>query len=98
MLGQSIKFVNASDAADFEQAFVNLVEWRVGVLIVSNDAFFNSMRERIVALAARHRIPAIYDRRENATVGGLLSYGTSGLPRRQNNALADSVEKLRPHL
>jgi putative ABC transport system substrate-binding protein len=76
-LGQSIKFVNASDAADFEQAFVNLVEWRVGALIVSNDAFFNSMRERIVALAARHRIPAIYDRREYATVGGLLSYGTS---------------------
>jgi hypothetical protein len=49
---------------DFEAAFAALVEQPVGALIVSNDAFFNSMRERVVALAARHQIPAIYDRRE----------------------------------
>jgi putative ABC transport system substrate-binding protein len=54
-----------------------LVERRVGALIVSNDPFFNSGRERIVALAARHRIPTIYDRREYAVIGGLVSYGTS---------------------
>jgi len=49
----------------------------VAVLIVSNDPFFNSMRERIVALAAHHRIPVIYDRREYTVAGGLMSYGTS---------------------
>ena len=47
------------------------------MLIVSNDPFFNSVRERIVALAARHRIPVIYDRREYTIAGGLMSYGTS---------------------
>ncbi len=49
----------------------------VGALIVSNDAYFNGMRESIIALASRHRIPAIYDRREYTAAGGLFSYGTS---------------------
>src|SRR5262249_56095333 len=68
---------NASSDPDFEVAFATLVERRANALIVTNDAFFNSMRERIVALAARHRLPAIYDRREYTTAGGLFSYGTS---------------------
>ena len=46
---------------------------------MSNDPFFNSARERIVTLAAHHRIPVIYDRREYTSAGGLISYGTSYL-------------------
>src|SRR5262249_11636268 len=76
-LGQTLHIANASSEPDFDVAFATLVERRANALIVTNDPFFNSMRERIVALAARHRLPAIYDRREYTTAGGLFSYGTS---------------------
>ena len=76
-LGPALHIANASSDPDFDLAFAALVERRADALVVSNDPFFNSMRERIVALAARHRLPAIYDRREYTTAGGLMSYGTS---------------------
>jgi putative ABC transport system substrate-binding protein len=76
-VGQRIEIVHASIETDFEAAFAVVAERRAGALIVSNDAFFNSMRERIVGLAARQRIPAIYDQREYVAAGGLVSYGTS---------------------
>jgi putative ABC transport system substrate-binding protein len=50
---------------------------RPGALLVSADPFFNSRREHIVALAARHSLPAMYEWREFALAGGLLSYGNS---------------------
>jgi putative ABC transport system substrate-binding protein len=76
-LRQPLHTVNASTEPDFDTAFATLAERGAGALIVSNDAFFNGMRERIIALAAQHRIPAIYDRREYTAAGGLISYGTS---------------------
>jgi putative ABC transport system substrate-binding protein len=46
-------------------------------LLIGADAFFLSRREQIVALAARHTVPGIYERREYAAAGGLISYGSS---------------------
>jgi ABC-type uncharacterized transport system substrate-binding protein len=77
VIGQQLHVADASGETDFDGVFAALGERRADALIVSNDAFFNSARERIVALAARHRIPAIYDRREYIIAGGLISYGTS---------------------
>jgi putative ABC transport system substrate-binding protein len=77
VIGQPLHVADASSETDFDGVFAALGERRADALIVSNDPFFNSARERIVALAARHRIPAIYDRREYTIAGGLISYGTS---------------------
>jgi putative tryptophan/tyrosine transport system substrate-binding protein len=76
-LGQPIHTVKASGDGDFEPAFSSLAERAVDGLIVSNDAFFNGRRERIITLAAQRRIATIYDRREYTAAGGLMSYGTS---------------------
>ena len=46
-------------------------------MLVGSDPFFNSQRDKIIALAARHTIPAIYEQREYALAGGLMSYGTN---------------------
>jgi putative ABC transport system substrate-binding protein len=76
-LRQQLALVPVSDDAGFDRAFTTLAEKKARALLVSNDAFFNGHRDRIIALAARHHIPAIYDRREYTVAGGLISYGTS---------------------
>ena len=50
---------------------------RIGALVVSGDIFFNSRRDQIVALAARHAVPTIYEWRDFVTAGGLMNYGTN---------------------
>jgi ABC-type uncharacterized transport system substrate-binding protein len=75
-LGQQIRIVNASTVNDFDAALAALTDQQAKALVVSNDAFFNTERDRIVALAALHRLPSIYDRREYAAAGGLITYGT----------------------
>jgi putative ABC transport system substrate-binding protein len=76
-LGQQILVLSTSNERDFEPAFAALVQQRVGALIVGSGALFSSQRDQIVALAARHAIPAIYNTREEVAAGGLMSYGSS---------------------
>jgi putative ABC transport system substrate-binding protein len=76
-LGFQIRRVNASSDREFNPAFATLVELRVDGLVVGADPFFNSRREHIVGLAARHAIPAVYETREYADAGGLITYGTN---------------------
>ena len=67
--------LQASTASEIDAAFGSLVEFRGGALVVSADAFLNNRRDQVVALAARHAVPAIYAIRETAAAGGLMSYG-----------------------
>jgi putative tryptophan/tyrosine transport system substrate-binding protein len=76
-VGVRLIVASASAERDFEPAFALLVQQRSNALMISPDPFFNSRRDQIVALAARHALPAIYDLREYAVAGGLMSYGTS---------------------
>jgi putative ABC transport system substrate-binding protein len=75
-LGKQILALPASTEREIDGHFATLDQQRVSALIVAPDAFFDSQRDHIVELVARHGIPAIYERRETAMAGGLMSYGT----------------------
>jgi putative ABC transport system substrate-binding protein len=76
-LGLQVQILKASSDREIDAAFASLVQSRTGALLVGNDALFNSRIEQLVALAARHTIPAMYSQREFAPAGGLMSYGPS---------------------
>ena len=76
-IGQPIVIADASTERDIDAAFTTFVKRGAGALLVGVGTFFNSRREQIVALAARHAIPEIYSQREGPDSGGLMSYGTS---------------------
>ncbi|MFL5071172.1 MAG: ABC transporter substrate-binding protein [Xanthobacteraceae bacterium] len=76
-LGREIVVVNASSEGDIDTAFATLVRRGAAALLVGSDPLFTRQREMLVALAARHAVPAIYQWREFAAIGGLMSYGTS---------------------
>jgi putative ABC transport system substrate-binding protein len=76
-LRQDIVVVNAATDAEINAAFATLSQKRVAAVVVGSDPFFDSRRERIIALAAQHLIPAIYHWREYPAAGGLMSYGAS---------------------
>jgi putative tryptophan/tyrosine transport system substrate-binding protein len=75
ILGRQIHILTASSDGEFDDVFATLVKQQIGALIVASDAYFSGRRGRIVALAARHGVPAIYERREFPDAGGLISYG-----------------------
>jgi putative tryptophan/tyrosine transport system substrate-binding protein len=75
--GVQLPILKASNESEIETAFASLDQLRAGALLVVGDPFFSTRREQLVALAARHAVPAIYDTREFAAAGGLISYGTS---------------------
>ena len=72
-----IRVLRASTEREIDDAFAALVQQQVGALVVGPDAFFDGQRNQIMALAARHAIPAVYERREVALAGGLMSYGAN---------------------
>jgi putative ABC transport system substrate-binding protein len=76
-IGQQIHLLSASNESEIDAAFATAVKLRAGAMLVSGDPFFNSQHDKIIALAARHAIPAIYEQREHALAGGLMSYGTN---------------------
>ncbi len=78
--GVQLQILKAGAEGDFEAAFASLARLRAGALIVSPDPFFGSRREQLVTLASRHAVPAIYEWREFAAAGGLISYGPSVQP------------------
>ena len=76
-LGVQLVVVRANAESEFNAAFSTLVRQGAGALLVCASPFFNSRRQQLVVLAARHSVPAIYEWRDFAEAGGLMSYGTS---------------------
>jgi ABC-type uncharacterized transport system substrate-binding protein len=74
--GRQVHILNAENERDIDAAFTTLVQQQIGALTVTGDTFFAARRSQIVTLAARYAIPTIYQRREFAEAGGLISYGT----------------------
>jgi len=75
--GLQLSVVKASTESQMDAAFAAFAQLQVGALLVGGDALYSSQREQLVALAAHHSVPAIYDGRQFAALGGLISYGTS---------------------
>jgi putative tryptophan/tyrosine transport system substrate-binding protein len=76
-LGRKILFLDIADERELESAFATAKREQVGVLIPMNDAFFNNYRNALIAHAARHSLPTIYEQRDPVVDGGLMSYGAS---------------------
>jgi putative ABC transport system substrate-binding protein len=75
-LGLQLHVLQASTEQDFDRVFADLAQFRAGALVISPDVFFNTRSEQLAALSLRHAVPAIYQYREFAAAGGLISYGS----------------------
>jgi putative ABC transport system substrate-binding protein len=78
-LGVGLMVLNASDQSQIDEAFVILARERAGALMTNSESLFMIHSDRLAALTARHRVPALYAYRENAVAGGLMSYGANFL-------------------
>jgi putative ABC transport system substrate-binding protein len=76
-LGQKLIVLKAASESDIDMAFTAIAQQRAAGLLTQLDPFLQSRRDQLVALTARYAVPAIYDRRDFAAAGGLMSYGTS---------------------
>jgi putative ABC transport system substrate-binding protein len=77
IMDKQIRVLKAASERDLDAAFATLSQQHIDALVVGGDPLFNNRRDQIVALAARHAVPAIYEWREFAVAGGLMSYGSS---------------------
>jgi putative ABC transport system substrate-binding protein len=73
-LGLQLNILNASTTGEIDAAFATLPQARPGALLISSESFFFNRHEQLVALAARHAVPAMYPWSESTTAGGLISY------------------------
>ena len=85
VLGLEVHAVHAQSESDLDPAFATIAQIKAGGLVVGGDPFHLSQHRRIVALAARHKVPATYYLRNYVTAGGLMSYG---------NVVADSYRQI----
>jgi putative ABC transport system substrate-binding protein len=76
-LGLKLHILHASNARDFDTVFANLVQLQADGLVISSDSFFSSQSKQLAALTIGHALPTIYQYREFAAAGGLMSYGGS---------------------
>jgi putative tryptophan/tyrosine transport system substrate-binding protein len=76
-IGQQLQVVNASTESEINEAFATIVDRKVDAIVYGANPFFQVVHERLVSLAARHSIPAIYEWPEFVTAGGLMSYSSS---------------------
>jgi len=76
-LGLEVHVLNASSEPDFDAVFANLIRLRASGLVIGGDAFFTSRSKQLAALAIHHAVPAVYQWREFAAAGGLMSYGSN---------------------
>jgi len=76
-LGVRLVIVRANTESEFDAAFSTVVSQHVGAMLVCASPFFNSRRQQLVVLASSHALPTIFEWRDFAAAGGLMSYGTS---------------------
>ena len=75
--GLGLRVLKAGAEYEVHAAFSSFAQLHAGALVIGSDPFFFSRRDQLVALAARHAVPAVYERREFPVAGGLISYGPS---------------------
>jgi putative ABC transport system substrate-binding protein len=76
-LGLNLHVLNASTESDFDGVFVNVIQLRVGGLVIAGHRFFTAHSEQLAALALRHAVPTVHTNRRFVAAGGLASYGGS---------------------
>ena len=76
-LGVQLQVLQASTEAEIDTAFAALTQLRAGGLVIGSDVFFNTRSEQLAELALRHAVLTVYQYREFAAAGGLMSYGTT---------------------
>ena len=76
-LGLTLRVLAATSERDFEEVFGTISQERIDALLVGVEPFFRARREQLVALAAHHAVPTLWDRNIFPAVGGLMSYGTN---------------------
>ena len=87
VLGRPVVLLNAATADEIDAAFAVLVKQQAAALVVTTNPFYLNRRDQIIALAARHAVPAIYTSREFITAGGLISYGNNLLDAYRRNGI-----------
>ena len=77
VLGLQLRVVHASSERDFDAIFESVMQLRAGALVIGPDNLFSAHSKQLAALAIRHALPAVYEFRQFAAAGGLMSYGSS---------------------